>query len=92
LEACTGFNNWKEKSHMVDILHKVGIKSSSLDDTYKALTTCEGLSAWWTNSTGGKQSRGSAGISYTETIDTANTDVESTDGRRPAAGGRVGTS
>jgi uncharacterized protein YndB with AHSA1/START domain len=39
---------------MVDILHKVGIKSSSLDDVYKALTTREGLSAWWTNDTQGE--------------------------------------
>jgi hypothetical protein len=31
---------------MVDILHKVGIKSSSPHDAYKALTTREGLSAW----------------------------------------------
>jgi uncharacterized protein YndB with AHSA1/START domain len=38
---------------MLDILHKVGIKSSSLDDTYRALTTPEGLSAWWTNNTQG---------------------------------------
>jgi hypothetical protein len=35
---------------MVDILHKVGVRSS-LDATYKALTTAEGLSGWWTNST-----------------------------------------
>jgi len=35
---------------MVDILHKIGIQSS-LNDTYRALTTPEGLSAWWTNST-----------------------------------------
>jgi hypothetical protein len=27
------------ESHMVDILHKVGIKSSSQNDVYKALTT-----------------------------------------------------
>lgn len=32
---------------MPDILHRVGIKSSSVDSAYKALTTCEGLSAWW---------------------------------------------
>jgi hypothetical protein len=31
---------------MVDIIHKVGIKSSSPKDVYKALTTLEGLSAW----------------------------------------------
>ena len=36
---------------MVDILHKVGIKSSSLDDAYKALTMLEGLSGWWTKDT-----------------------------------------
>ena len=38
---------------MVDILHRVGIKSS-LDDAYKALTTREGLSGWWTNDTQGE--------------------------------------
>lgn len=36
----------------MDILHKVGIKSS-LDEVYKALTTREGLAAWWTNDTQG---------------------------------------
>lgn len=39
---------------MVDILHKVGIKSSSPDDAYRALTTLEGLSGWWTNDTQGE--------------------------------------
>ncbi len=29
---------------MVDILHKVGIEASSVDDVYAALTTVEGLS------------------------------------------------
>ena len=38
---------------MVDILHKVGIKSSSPNDVYRALTTREGLSAWWTSDTQG---------------------------------------
>ena len=42
---------------MPDILHKVGIKSSSLDDVYKALTTVEGLSGWWTTNTQ-EESRG----------------------------------
>jgi hypothetical protein len=36
---------------MVDILHKVGIKSSSQSDAYKALSTLEGLSGWWTENT-----------------------------------------
>jgi uncharacterized protein YndB with AHSA1/START domain len=39
---------------MPDILHKVGIKSSSLDEVYKTLTTCEGLAGWWTNDTQGE--------------------------------------
>jgi hypothetical protein len=39
---------------MVDILHRVGIKSSSPDDVYMALTTREGLSQWWTNDTQGE--------------------------------------
>ena len=38
---------------MVDILHKVGIKSS-LDDVYQALVTREGLAGWWTNDTSGE--------------------------------------
>jgi uncharacterized protein YndB with AHSA1/START domain len=37
---------------MVDILHRVGIKSS-LDDVYGALTTIEGLSDWWAENTQG---------------------------------------
>ena len=39
---------------MPDILHKVGIKSSSQNDVYKALTTVDGLSAWWTHDTHGE--------------------------------------
>jgi uncharacterized protein YndB with AHSA1/START domain len=36
---------------MVDILHKVGIQSSSSNAVYEALTTREGLSGWWTTDT-----------------------------------------
>jgi uncharacterized protein YndB with AHSA1/START domain len=43
---------------MVDILHKVGIKSSSLDDAYNALTTRDGLSSWWTKDTKGESKVG----------------------------------
>jgi len=43
---------------MVDILHKVGIKSSSQNDVYKALTTVEGLAGWWTNNTRGESKVG----------------------------------
>jgi hypothetical protein len=39
---------------MVDILHKVGIKTSSPDHAYKALSTIEGLSGWWTDDTQGQ--------------------------------------
>ena len=38
---------------MPDILHKVGIKSTSLDEVYSALATVEGLSRWWTSDTRG---------------------------------------
>lgn len=43
---------------MLDILHRVGIKSSSPDATYKALTTCQGLSAWWTDNVKGESKVG----------------------------------
>ena len=43
---------------MPDILHKVGIKSASPNDAYKALTTIEGLSAWWTTTTQGDNNIG----------------------------------
>ena len=39
---------------MPDILHKVGIKSSSPNDVYRALTAIDGLSAWWTTDTKGE--------------------------------------
>jgi uncharacterized protein YndB with AHSA1/START domain len=38
---------------MLDILHRVGIKSS-VDEVYKALTARERLAAWWTNDTQGE--------------------------------------
>jgi uncharacterized protein YndB with AHSA1/START domain len=43
---------------MPDILHKVGIRSSSPKDAYKALTTLEGLSGWWTGDTQGESKVG----------------------------------
>ena len=42
---------------MPDILHRVGVKSSR-EDAYKALTTRDGLAAWWTNNTQGEGSVG----------------------------------
>ena len=38
---------------MADILHRVGIRSS-LEETYKALTTRDGLAGWWTQDTQGE--------------------------------------
>jgi len=43
---------------MPDILHRVGIKSSSPNEAYKALTTIEGLSGWWTRDTQGENKVG----------------------------------
>ena len=43
---------------MPDILHKVGIRLSSPNAVYKALTTREGLSAWWTTDTQGEENAG----------------------------------
>jgi hypothetical protein len=45
-------------SPTVDILHKVGIKSSSQNDVYRALTTLEGLRGWWTGDTQGESKIG----------------------------------
>lgn len=42
---------------MAEILHRIGIKSSSPDATYQALTTVEGLAAWWTITTQGDSGR-----------------------------------
>jgi hypothetical protein len=42
---------------MVDILHKVGIQSSSADDVYKRLATVEGLSGWWTTDAKGESNK-----------------------------------
>jgi hypothetical protein len=39
---------------MADILHRVGIKSSSAIDVYAALTTLRGLAGWWTSDTRGE--------------------------------------
>lgn len=38
---------------MVDILHRVGIRDSSPDKVYDALTTVDGLAGWWTRDTTG---------------------------------------
>lgn len=44
---------------MVDILHRIGIKSS-VDAVYRALTTRTGLAAWWTGNTQGDAAAGGA--------------------------------
>ena len=42
---------------MPDILHKVDTKSSP-NDTYRALSTLEGLAGWWTTTTKGNPNTG----------------------------------
>jgi uncharacterized protein YndB with AHSA1/START domain len=44
----------KEEAIMADILHRVGVKSSSSSDVYQALSTRDGLAAWWTTNTQGE--------------------------------------
>jgi uncharacterized protein YndB with AHSA1/START domain len=48
---------------MVDILHRVGIKSSP-DEVYKALTTREGLAAWWTDNTQGEGKKAGGALQF----------------------------
>ncbi|MFI7000635.1 SRPBCC domain-containing protein [Nocardia sp. NPDC050175] len=43
---------------MVDILHRVGVKSPSADDVYAALTSVDKLADWWTNDTKGDADTG----------------------------------
>lgn len=38
---------------MVDILHRIGVKDSSPEAVYDAVTTLDGLSRWWTTDTSG---------------------------------------
>jgi uncharacterized protein YndB with AHSA1/START domain len=38
---------------MVDILHRIGMKSASPEDVYMALATTKGLAGWWTEDTDG---------------------------------------
>ncbi|MEX5636910.1 SRPBCC family protein [Parafrankia sp. FMc2] len=50
---------------MVDILHRVGVRTPSPEKVYDALTTVEGLTGWWTDDTrwaDDPQGRGDAGI------------------------------
>ena len=39
---------------MLDILHRIGVKSSSPDEVYAALTTLEGFQGWWARDTTGE--------------------------------------
>lgn len=42
---------------MVDILHRIGIKGS-IDAVFRALSTAEGVAAWWTTDTQGSSDLG----------------------------------
>ena len=43
---------------MVDILHRIGVEGSGPEEVYGALTTVEGLAAWWTDDTTGSSEVG----------------------------------
>ncbi|MEU0093379.1 SRPBCC domain-containing protein [Kribbella sp. NPDC006257] len=43
---------------MSDILHRVATRTSTPDGVYQALTTIDGLAAWWTTDTTGKTGLG----------------------------------
>jgi uncharacterized protein YndB with AHSA1/START domain len=43
---------------MVDILHRVGVRTAAPDQVYEALTTVEGLAGWWTDDTKGDGTAG----------------------------------
>ncbi len=43
---------------MVDILHRVGVMTSTPEKVYDALTTVEGLAGWWTEDTQGSSKVG----------------------------------
>lgn len=43
---------------MVDIVHRIGIKSASPEGAYRALTELDGLAAWWTEDTQGESGVG----------------------------------
>jgi uncharacterized protein YndB with AHSA1/START domain len=43
---------------MPDIVHRVGVRGASPQNVYDALTTIDGLAAWWTESTKGNPAPG----------------------------------
>ncbi len=43
---------------MADILHRIGVEQASPQQVYDALTTIDGLSAWWTEDTTGRTEPG----------------------------------
>lgn len=38
---------------MIDIVHRIGIQHGTPEEVYRALTTIDGLAAWWTTDTTG---------------------------------------
>ncbi len=43
---------------MVDILHRIGVKTPTPEKVYDALTTIDGLAGWWTDDTKGSSDVG----------------------------------
>lgn len=48
----TGQNIARQEAHLVDIIHRVGIRAP-LSKVYSALSTIDGLAGWWTSDTSG---------------------------------------
>ncbi|GGH73116.1 activator of HSP90 ATPase [Filimonas zeae] len=44
----------KKIALMANILHRIGVKTSSAEQVYAALTSRNGLAGWWTNNTTGE--------------------------------------
>jgi uncharacterized protein YndB with AHSA1/START domain len=53
---------------MADILHRVGIRSST-NEVYKALTTRDGLAGWWTDDTQGEGNKVGGVIRFRFSVD-----------------------
>lgn len=52
---------------MADIYHQVGVKAD-ITDVYNAITTLEGLSSWWTDTTGETDQGGQLNFLFNEHV------------------------
>ena len=68
---------------MLDILHRVGIKSS-LAEVYKALAPRDGVAAWWTNNTQGESKVGGT-LKFSFSADDIKIDIAAIEAARRGA-------